>query len=265
MGKINFIKEGVGPLVVLSHALGCDLTMWDDVAGLLKNSFTVIRYDHRNHGKSFAENRNFSIDDMADDISSLIGDLSREPVHFVGLSLGGMVGQSLAARYPSLIRSLTVANSSGYYDDLAKTIWNDRIKAVEDYGIGSISKLAIDRWFTPEFINSTDPSNIEKLQKIKSVLESCDRSAYIQSCRAVLNVDTRKSNKTILAPTLVLYGAKDVATPKSMSEQIAKDIKNSILEDIDAAHLSAVELPKVFVNKLTSFFDKCEPHHIKPR
>jgi 3-oxoadipate enol-lactonase len=230
--------------------------MWDDVAALLKNQFTVLRYDHRNHGQSLIESEPFSIDDMADDISSIISKVSTEPVHFVGLSLGGMVGQSLAARYPSLIRTLTVANSSSYYDDLAKKAWNDRIQAVDNSGVKSISKLVIDRWFTPEFLNSSDLAKNKTLEKIQLILESCDKLAYIQSCIAVLNVDTKDTNKKIAAPTLVLYGLKDIATPKTMSEQISVDIKNSILESIDAAHLSAVESPKVFVDKLMRFLVK---------
>jgi 3-oxoadipate enol-lactonase len=255
MKRLNFIKEGAGPVIVLSHALGCDLSMWDGVVNLLKNQFTLIRYDHRNHGTSFTELKSFTIDDMADDVSDLIKEIVSEPVCFVGLSLGGMVGQSLAARYPNLMRSLVIANSASYYDDVAKKAWASRIALVRDSGLSSISKMALERWFTPGFLNSPDSGDIQTLENIKTTLEACNALAYIESCNAVLNVDTRMLNRQISMPSLILFGTQDLATPKQMSELISRDIRMSKIEGIEAAHLSAVESPQIFVDKLLNFFN----------
>ena len=259
MKKLHFIKEGTGPVIVLSHALGCDLSMWDGVVPLLKDQFTVIRYDHRNHGASDTALTSFTIDDMADDVSALIKEIAAEPVHFVGLSLGGMVGQSLAARYPDLVRSLVIANSASYYDDEAKKAWLSRIAMVKGSVLSSISKMVLERWFTPGFLNSPHPADIHALEKIKATLEACKVPAYIESCNAVLNVDTRVLNRQISIPSLILFGTEDVATPKHMSELISRDIRNSKMESIEAAHLSAVESPQVFVNTLLNFLNS--PHN----
>lgn len=253
MKKLHCIKEGTGPVIVLSHALGCDLSMWDGLVNVLKDQYTLIRYDHRNHGASFTDFEPFTVDDMADDVADLIKETTSEPIHFVGLSLGGMVGQSLAARYPELIKRIVIANSASYYDDVAKKAWASRIEMVKDAGVSSISKMALERWFTPGFLNSVDPADIQALEKIKTTLEACNPLAYIESCKAVLNVDTRKLNQSITAPTLVLFGTQDLATPQEMSEQIARDISTSQLDSIEAAHLSAVESPQIFANRLLKF------------
>ena len=124
--QLNFVKEGRGPIIVLSHALGCDLRMWDEVAARLASGYTVLRYDHRGHGKSDVVPGPYSIEAMADDAAALIGKQTSGAVHFVGLSMGGMVAQQLAVRHPQLVTSLVVANSSSAYDEAARVMWKAR-------------------------------------------------------------------------------------------------------------------------------------------
>ncbi|MGS0756595.1 alpha/beta fold hydrolase, partial [Roseateles sp. GG27B] len=104
MSQLHFVKQGQGPLVVLSHALGCDLSMWDGVTAALQGDYTVLRYDQRGHGRSAAAAGAYTMDDLADDAAELIRAQTTEPVHFVGLSMGGMTAQALGARHPALIR-----------------------------------------------------------------------------------------------------------------------------------------------------------------
>ena len=116
MPQLNFVKEGQGPTVVLSHALGCDLHMWDGVAEQLARAHTVIRYDHRNHGGSEVVPGALRVETLAQDAAELIQrEAGAEPVHFVGLSMGGMTAQALAVRHPELLRSVVIANSSAHY------------------------------------------------------------------------------------------------------------------------------------------------------
>eukprot|EP01136_Pigoraptor_vietnamica_P016473 Opistho-1_new@60488 len=110
MQSLNFIQQGQGPVVVLSHALGCDLGMWDGVAAALQDHYTVLRYDHRGHGRSPASEGAYDIDALADDAAALIrAQAGGQPVHFVGLSMGGMTAQALGARFSGLLRSLVIA------------------------------------------------------------------------------------------------------------------------------------------------------------
>jgi 3-oxoadipate enol-lactonase len=117
MSKLHVVQQGQGPAIVLSHALGCDLQMWDGVARALEDRFTVVRYDHRGHGRSPAIGEAFGMNDLADDAAGVIEALGQGPVHFVGLSMGGMTAQALAVRHPALVRSIVipwvVANDSG--------------------------------------------------------------------------------------------------------------------------------------------------------
>lgn len=251
--SLNFIKEGSGPVIVLSHALGCDLHMWDDVAEILKKSFTVVRYDHRSHGKSQSISAPFSVEDLADDAAMLINDLGGQPVIFIGLSLGGMVAQSLAARYPNLVSACVIANSAEYYDDSVKKMWSDRVEKVRQYGVSSISEMALERWFTPEYLMSENEQVKLKVASIKKDLDSFNANSYALSCAAVAGVDCREGNKLIEIPTLVLLGRRDQATPPALSEMIHKNIRNSKLAEIDAAHLSAVEKPAEFSEIVSSF------------
>ena len=113
MPQLHFTREGSGPVVVLAHALGCDLSMWDEVVRELARGFTVLRYDHRCHGRSQIVPGPFRIEDLADDAADLVRREAAGPVHFVGLSMGGMVAQQLAVRHPELVSSV-VMNASNF-------------------------------------------------------------------------------------------------------------------------------------------------------
>ena len=114
MPQLNIVRQGQGPLVVLSHALGCDLTMWDGVAAALQDRYTVLRYDQRGHGQTPATEGAYSMDDLADDAAELIRAQGAGPVHFVGLSMGGMTAQALAARHPER-RIVMVLDGAGWH------------------------------------------------------------------------------------------------------------------------------------------------------
>jgi 3-oxoadipate enol-lactonase len=227
--------------------------MWDEVADVLKKNFTVVRYDHRNHGASEIVLQDFSIDEMADDAAELIKGLGDQPVAFIGLSLGGMVAQSLAARYPALLNACVIANSAGYYDDSVKKMWADRIARVSKEGVSSISNMAIERWFTSEYLQSGNAVSKAKIADIKFELDAFDSVAYALSCAAVAQVNCLESNNKINIPTLILFGTKDQATPPELSKLIHQSIASSELAEINAAHLSAVEKPEEFAEIVSKF------------
>lgn len=257
MPRLHFIQQGQGPTVVLSHALGCDLSMWDGVAEALQDHFTVFRYDHRGHGRSAAGDSDgagaFSIDDLADDAAELIASQGLGVVHFAGLSLGGMTAQALGARHPQLLRSLVIANSASHYDTVAQALWQARIDTVQAQGLSAISQGAMQRWFTPEFRDPADPGS-HRVSALRSVLESTAQQPYAQACAAVKNIALDAGNRRILCPTLVIAGSRDEATPPAMSEAIAKSIPGARLRSLAAAHLSAVEQPEAFAALLTDFW-----------
>lgn len=141
------VEQGVP--VVLSHALGLDMGMWDRVASALGERHPVLRYDHRGHGRSAVPRGPYTMDDLVDDAARLVGEWGRGPVVFIGLSLGGMVAQGLAVRRPELLRGMVVANSVPRYGDDAAAGWAARIAAVE--------AGARPRWRPPRWSASSTP------------------------------------------------------------------------------------------------------------
>lgn len=257
--KLHWVKEGQGPVVVLSHALGCDLGMWDGVAALLKGRYTVLRHDQRGHGRSEAPAGPYTMDLLADDAARLIRAETTGPVHFVGLSMGGMAGQALAAMHPQLLKSLVVANSASWYDEAARALWQARVQTVQQQGVPAISDGAMQRWFTPEFRADEAGGGAERVAALRQQLEKTDAAAYAASCGAVAGIDFRGSNHSIVCPTLVIAGTRDEATPLAMSEAICSSIRGAKLQTLAAAHLSAVEQPAAFAALLEAFFESVKP------
>ncbi|MEO7885232.1 MAG: alpha/beta fold hydrolase [Polaromonas sp.] len=252
---LHWISEGQGPVVVLSHALGCDLTMWDGVTAILKHRYTVLRHDHRGHGQSEAVPGPYSLDLLADDVADLINGQGAGPVHFVGLSMGGMTAQALAARHPQLLKSIVIANAAMFYDDAARAMWMARVHTVQTQGVAAISDGAMQRWFTPEFRADEAGGGMQKVAALRRVLETTDAVAYAASCEAVSRIDFRASNGAVQCPALVIAGTRDEATPVAMSEAICASIKGAQLRTLPAAHLSAVEQPEEFAELLERFFE----------
>lgn len=256
--RLNFLRQGATgdkPVIVLSHALGCDLGMWDGVAAALEDRYTVLRYDHRGHGQSDVVPGPYSVHALADDAAALIRHEVCRPVHFVGLSMGGMTAQAMAARHPDLIQSIVVANATDWYDDTARTLWQARADLVYGLGMAAVVDGAMQRWFTPGFRADQPAGSATRVSQLRARLLAMDAQAYADSCLAVSRIDFRKSNRRIACPALVIAGSRDEATPLTMSEAIQAGIQGAQLALMDTARLSAVEQPLVFAKLLSDFFD----------
>ncbi len=251
--QLNWKKEGQGPVLVLSHALGCDLGMWDGVTEQLKQNFTVLRYDHRGHGASGSPAGPIDMGMLADDAAALIAAQANGPVHFVGLSLGGMTAQALAARHPQCVRSITVANAAMHYDAAARALWQARVQTVLEKGVAAIADGAMQRWFTPAFRADAAGGGAARVAVLRQQLERTAAVPYAACCQAVADIDFGQSNRLIRCPTLVIAGTLDEATPPAMSEEIARSIAGATLKTLPAAHLSAVEQPEAFARQLLDF------------
>lgn len=236
---MNISQDGQGPTVVLSHALALDRHMWDAVTAALAPRYTVVRYDHRGHGQGPSPDAPYTIDDLADDAAAVIRSVSATPVVFAGLSLGGMVGQALAARHPSLLRGLAVINSAPHYAD--RTLWDTRIQAVRTTGMPAVADGSIDRWLTPGFRQS--PQGQAVAERLRQSLLDTDSLGYVRACEAIAAMDLRAGNRRIATPTLIVAGRHDLATPLAQSQAIAADIAGSRIVEVEAAHISAAECP----------------------
>ena len=229
--------------VVLSHALGCDLTMWDELANALAQDCRVIAYDHRGHGASASPLGPYSMEDLAEDAARLLGELDTGPVLWVGISMGGMVGQELALRHPALVAGLVIANSTSHYPDSAQEMWRARIAKVEDGGLAAIADAVMERYFHEAF-RKEQPATVARFRRR---VVATNAGGYLACCAAIKDVDTSARLGRIGVPTLVVAGELDMGTPLPMSQAIADAIAGARLLVLpNAAHLSVIEQPQLF-------------------
>lgn len=251
---LHYILEGkidsAAPTVVLSHALGCDVSMWDALAADLAPDYRVLRYDHRGHGQSAVPAGPYSIADLVDDAARLLRECATGPVVWVGLSMGGMVGQGLAIRHPELVRGLVVANSTSAYPEAGRAMWRQRIAAVQAGGLAAIVDAVMQRYFHESFrINCAD-----EVERMRKVVLKTDSAGYIACCEAIAGLDLHGDLSRIRCPALIIAGALDDGTPIAMSQAIVAGIAGAELHVIhEAAHLSAVEQPEVFAAQIRRF------------
>ena len=238
--------------VVLSHALGCDLTMWDELANRLAADCRVIVYDHRGHGASDAPAGPYSMAELADDAARLLRELDTGPVVWIGLSMGGMVGQELALRHPGLVGALVLANTTSGYPEAAREAWAQRIATVREQGTAAIADAVMARYFHDGF-RAAHPATVARFRQR---LVSTDPAGYVGCCAAVGAVDTGARLGQIAVPALVLAGELDQGTPVEMAQRLVDGLPEARLEVLgEASHLSALEQPRAFEAAVMRFVD----------
>ena len=248
--QIRVAIQGSGPPVVLSHALGLDLHMWDALAARLAANYTVLRYDHRGHGESARPPGPYAIDDLVDDAARVVREWGRGPVAWVGLSMGGMVGQGLAVGHPELLSSVVLANTTARYPEAAAQAWAARIAAVEKGGMAAVADAVVERYLHADW-RASHPLAAAAL---RAALLRADPAGYIASCHAVASVDWLGRLAAVKLPTLVIAGARDAGATPEMARAIADRIAGSTLEVFDgASHLSVAEEPELFAAAVESF------------
>lgn len=236
--------------VVLSHALGCDQSMWDGLACLLATDCRVIAYDHRGHGSSDAPEGPYSMADLADDAARLLRELDTGPVVWVGLSMGGMVGQELALRHPALVAALVLANTTSGYPDAARAAWAERIATVRTHGLEAIADAVMARYFHEQY-RAERPAVVARYRER---LVTTSAAGYLGCCAAVAAVDTTARLGSLRVPTLVIAGDLDQGTPVAMAQALADAIPDATLTVLaNASHLGAVEQPAAFSAAVVEF------------
>jgi 3-oxoadipate enol-lactonase len=236
--------------VVLSHALGCDLSMWDALADRLLQRCRVVRFDHRGHGSSESTVGPCTMTDLAEDARRVLEAVGTEPVTWIGLSMGGMVGQELAIRYPDRISALVIANSTSRYPPAAVAMWQQRIEAVQRGGTIAIADAVMERYFHAGFREAV-PATVAEY---RARLAATDAAGYIACCHAIAGVDTTQRLGQVQVPALVIAGELDQGTPVAMAETFAAALPHARLTVLrDASHLSVIEQPEAFAAAVEEF------------
>ena len=251
--EINYAIEGEGPVVTFSHSLGCDLSMWDAQAAALRGRYRVLRFDTRGHGQSGAPAGAYTLEQLAEDVHGLLGGLGIARTHFVGLSMGGMIGQIFALKYPEMVQSLVLCDTTSRYPAAAAPVWQDRIKTVEAKGMEPLVEPTLSRWFTAPF-RARRP---DLMEQVGAMIRATPAQGYIGCCHAIPKIDVTDRLGAVACPALVIVGEEDPGTPVEMARDIHAALPSAELAILrSASHLSNLEQPEEFNRVLVRFLDK---------
>ncbi len=247
-----FGPEGA-PVVVLSHSLGSSSIMWAPQLPRLSETYRVLCYDSRGHGGSSAPEGAYSLDQLGDDALSLMDGMDLAQVHWVGLSMGGMIGQNLALRQNGRLKSLTLCDTAAQIPQSAQATWDERIAAVTAGGMEPLADSTMERWFTAPYL-ARKPSAVDS---IRAQFVATPPAGFIGCCHALKPLDYLDQLHTIDLPTMIIVGAEDTGTPVAASEAMHERIANSQLEILpEAAHLSNIEQAEGFTKALLGFLSR---------
>ena len=237
------------PIVVLANSLGTNVHVWDAQLPALSATHRVLRYDMRGHGLTTAEPRDTpSIADFAADVAGLLDALELRAVTFVGLSIGGMIGQRFAAAYPERTSALVLCATASRIG--TPDVWETRITAVEQGGMSAILPGVLERWFTPR----THAERPALIRGFGTMLERTPAASYVAACRAIRDADLRPDDAAVRCPTLVIAGAQDAVTTPAMATELTAAIPNAELRVLDGcAHILCAEAPEAFNAALLPF------------
>jgi 3-oxoadipate enol-lactonase / 4-carboxymuconolactone decarboxylase len=232
------------PVLVFSHSLGCDHGMWDVQTRDLLPYFRILRYDTRGHGGSDVPSGDYTIERLGRDLLAIVDALGIEKFAFCGLSMGGMIGQWLAASAPDRITHLVLANTSPRMDSSAM---ETRRRTVLDSGMASIADAVMGRFFSPETLARHDVD----AASVRRTLLNTDPRGYSGCCAAIRDMDQTGLLPEIRVPTLIVVGDRDVSTPwTGHGEVLARGIPHARVVHLPTAHLSNLERPRSFSGAL---------------
>jgi 3-oxoadipate enol-lactonase len=235
-------KEGA-PWLVFSHSLACSVRMWDDQIAAFRDRYRVLAFDTRGHGQSDAPAGAYTLEQLADDVKGLFDHLGLRRAHFVGLSMGGMIGQTFALMYPGIFQSLALADTTSRYPKEAAGVWTERIKTAETQGMRPLVAPTLERWFTEPFRKARP----EVVARIAALIAATPVTGYVGCSHAIPKIDLSARLKEIRCPILVIVGEQDAGTPVAMAREIHEHAPGSKLVILpSAAHLSNMEQPEGF-------------------
>nr|WP_315277176.1 3-oxoadipate enol-lactonase [uncultured Acinetobacter sp.] len=247
--QINYqtFGDAAKPALIFSNSLGTNFKMWQAQIVFFQQDFFVICYDTRGHGASSAPQGPYSIDQLGQDVVNLLDHLNVEKATFCGISMGGLTGQWLAIHRPERFNQVVVCNTAAKIGQ--EQAWNDRAALVREQGLQPIASTAASRWFTEPFIQS----NATVVNNLQNDLAASSAEGYASCCEALAKADVREQLTDITVPVLVVAGQQDPITTVADAQFMVERIANSQLFEINASHISNVELPNEFNQAVKQF------------
>lgn len=241
--RIHAEVRGEGPWLVMSHSLACSQAMWEAQIARLSAEFRVLAFDTRGHGGTDAPAGPYTLDLLAEDLQGLLDAAGIERCHYVGLSMGGMIGMTHALKYPGRLQTLALCDTSSRIPPEVRPLWQQRIDVATQHGMEPLVAPTLERWFTEGF-RASGPA---ALTRVAEMIRSTPVAGYVGCCQAIAPLDITGQLGGIAVPTLVLVGDRDAGTPVEASRAIHQAIPGAHLGVIpSASHLSNIEQPEVF-------------------
>lgn len=238
-------KEGA-PWLVLSHSLACTLRMWDLQIEAFKSRYRMLVHDMRGHGASSAPAGPYTLDMLADDVLALMQHAGMERATFIGLSIGGMIGQTLALKQPGSFDRMVVCDTGHAQNADAIKQWEERILVAESKGMAALVDSTMERWFTEPFRGSPPA------RKIATLIAATPVAGYVGCGRAIMKLGTTARLKDIRLPLLAMTGEQDGSA--AGTRYIGENVPGAKFVSIpQAAHISNVEQPEAFNRALEGF------------
>lgn len=253
--QVNYELSGKADraVVMLSHSLCTCLEMWNPQMSALEQHFRVLRYDTRGHGGSEAPPNAYSLKQLGEDAIGLLDKLEIGKMHWVGISMGGMIGQNLALNHANRLNSLVLCDTTAIMPEEAQPVWQQRIDTAKSQGMRSLVQETLERWFTPPYLAKNPP----QVQHIREQILTTPVAGFVGCSEAIRRLNYIDQLARIQLPTLIIVGEDDPGTPVSASEAIHARIAGSELEILPAArHLCNIEQTEAFNNALLPFLQR---------
>lgn len=245
--RIDGAANVTAPWLVLSNSLGSDVSMWTPQLAAFSKHFRVLRYDTRGHGRSDIPPGPYTIEQLTLDVIGLFDHLGIGRAHFAGVSMGGLTGVGLGARYANRIDRLVLCNTAAKIG--SPEVWETRAARARNEGMLALAGSVLARWYTAPFVER----NPLVFAQAHDVFVHTDAEGYASNCDALNTTDLRVEARSIAAPTLVISGTHDLAATPAQGRELAESVPGARYVELDAAHISNVELADTFTQTVVDF------------
>jgi 3-oxoadipate enol-lactonase len=236
------------PTLILSNSIATTLHMWDQQVPELSRHFRVVRYDTRGHGASSVPPGAYSIDRLGRDVIELMDALEIQRAHFLGLSLGGYIGQWLGIHAPERIDRLILSNTSPYLGPAKQ--WDEAIASVlQSKDMTERAEIFLRNWFPAHMLETNGPV----IEEFRAMVLTTSRQGLAGNFAVIRDTDLRRTIALITRPTLVIAGEHDPVTAASHGRTIAETIPGADFRSLPTVHLPNVELPKEYMQTVLGF------------
>ena len=242
--------------MVLHHPLATELSIWDELTAALEPHYRVIRLDARGHGKTDAPAGPYDMSQLAKDTVGLMDHLGIQKTRYLGLSMGGFVGQMLGLEHASRFHSLCLVSTSSNLT-AAADVWNGRVATATKDGMSkAIVEGSMQRWLAPDKLK-TNPKLVARLSKM---VAETPPAGFIGWCQAIMQFNVTNRLKEIDLPVRIIAGGIDPATTPAMMQIMHKEIRGSEYAEVaGTAHMLHVEEPAKFHAEVLPFLAKHGP------